>query len=525
MRHSAIPLHEQIVWVASRAVHVWVGGAGVPVVMIHGSPGNAAMLRELAEAVATRFAVFAFDTPGFGDSDALPGDELTVTDLADAVAATMASLSLPPAVVFGTHTGAAIGLELARRHPGRVLGAVLEGVPVFSPDEQRALASDRYMPAFAADELGGHYARTWTRFRDQHVWFPWYQRDPAHLNEVDLGSAEAIHRWVDMYFRAAPTYRAPYRAAITYGDTARAAIAELSVPVTFTAEAADMLYPHLVRLGQLPSRHRIVRISDSHEREVRLLELISERARDGREDVSGHLPGTGALAYVHLKHGSMFVRRYGANGGPPVLLLHDAPGAGRSLERRAVELADAADVVLPDLPGCGRSASLGTGVPDLGAYADALSELLDAMQVDTPVSVEGNGIGAALALEFGRRHPQQVSRVTLQDLCTHEGNVRAEWARRIAPRITIADDGHHWYRTWLMLRDSLVYRPWFSHTRAALRRLPASFDADQLHAWTLDVMRNHASYHEVVDAVYAWSPAAARAALPPSVGLRSAGAG
>jgi hypothetical protein len=83
---------------------------------------------------------------------------------------------------------------------------------------------------------------------------------------------------------------------------------------------------------------------------------------------------------------------------------------------------------------------------------------------------------------------------------------------RLAPRITLEDDGSHWYRTWLMLRDSLVHFPWYARDRGSLRRQPLDIDAYQLHAWTCDVMRQWNAYQQLVDAVLGWNSQAAIAA-------------
>ncbi|MBM3504453.1 MAG: alpha/beta fold hydrolase [Alphaproteobacteria bacterium] len=72
----------------------------------------------LAERLADRHTVFAFDSPGFGESDPLDLDHIEIEDLAEAVAATMRALKMPKCAVFGTHTGACIALEVARRWSG-----------------------------------------------------------------------------------------------------------------------------------------------------------------------------------------------------------------------------------------------------------------------------------------------------------------------------------------------------------------------------------------------------------------------
>jgi pimeloyl-ACP methyl ester carboxylesterase len=90
--------------VDGRRVHYRRTGEGPPLVMLHGSPGDGEMLAEEMAAAARRFTCLALDTPGFGDSDPLPGQVLTVADLAQATAEAMSALGLPPCRVYGTHT-------------------------------------------------------------------------------------------------------------------------------------------------------------------------------------------------------------------------------------------------------------------------------------------------------------------------------------------------------------------------------------------------------------------------------------
>lgn len=97
-------------------------------------------------AQADRDTCFAFDTPGFRLSDPLPQSEMTVADLADATLAAMDALGLPPLPVFGAHSGAAIALERGYRHPGRVTGLMLNGVPIFTREEVAPMRDTYFAP-------------------------------------------------------------------------------------------------------------------------------------------------------------------------------------------------------------------------------------------------------------------------------------------------------------------------------------------------------------------------------------------
>ena len=142
MTDSAMPIVRRFQQVGDRRVHYFRSGDGPPAVLIHSSPANARLLFKEIERLSRDFTVFAFDTPGFGLSDPLPLTTMTVADLADAMARTLDAIAMPRCPVFGTHTGAAIALELGVRHPERMTVLVLDGVPAFTDAECDAFFGD-----------------------------------------------------------------------------------------------------------------------------------------------------------------------------------------------------------------------------------------------------------------------------------------------------------------------------------------------------------------------------------------------
>jgi pimeloyl-ACP methyl ester carboxylesterase len=166
MRHK-----RRFVQVGERRVHYLSAGEGPPVVLIHSSPANAWLLMKEIERLSSDYTVFAPDTPGFGLSEPLPLPEMTVSDLADALAETLSAMQMPPCPMFGSHTGAAIALEFGVRHPLRVTGLVLDGVPAFTEAECELYFRD-YFRDIPATDLGGQYAEVWTRSATSRSGFP-----------------------------------------------------------------------------------------------------------------------------------------------------------------------------------------------------------------------------------------------------------------------------------------------------------------------------------------------------------------
>lgn len=501
---QARAIQRRFLRVGTRRVHYFRAGDGPPAVLIHSSPANARLLMKEIEELSRDHTVFAFDTPGFGLSEPLPPGILTVADLADAMAETLAAIAMPRCPMFGTHTGAAIALEFGVRHPGRITGLVLDGVPAFTDDEC-ARFFGTYFRTMPPSELGGHYADAWTRFRDQSMWFPWTNRTPDHLNPYDPGPPHSTHLWVSMFFEAAEHYAPAYRAASFYGARAIAAIAELTAPAVFTATDTDMLYPHLDRFPPLRDTQAIVPIGASN---MRKRALVAESfARFGAEGPApadcDAITSTTKIErqFVDGGAGQIHLRYAGDRSAPALLLFHDAPGSAEQAEPLITALARRFFVIAPDLPGNGESDGW-TAAPTIDQLADAAGQVLDRLGVGDAV-LYGIGFGSSVALAFARRWPGRVRAVALQGLPLPAAAERAALQAHYAPPIAIEADGAHWYRTWLMLRDSQVYWPWYDRRLSTLSRVEADFSARALHRWTMDVMRAHASYGHLIAAALA----------------------
>jgi pimeloyl-ACP methyl ester carboxylesterase len=94
-------------------------GEGEPLVLIpYTSADNACWAFQLP-AYTEHFHCVALDLPGSGESDKPPGPYST-EGYADQVSAFMSAVGIDSAHVAGMSLGAAVGLHLAARHPGRV---------------------------------------------------------------------------------------------------------------------------------------------------------------------------------------------------------------------------------------------------------------------------------------------------------------------------------------------------------------------------------------------------------------------
>jgi len=107
--------------------------------LLHMTPLSGAMFLPAAAAFGG-FRLLLPDLPGYGRSDPR-GDPWQMADWADSVADLLDSLGLAGVAVYGAHVGAAVALELAVRHPRRVLRLMLDGLPFPTPALRAAFAA------------------------------------------------------------------------------------------------------------------------------------------------------------------------------------------------------------------------------------------------------------------------------------------------------------------------------------------------------------------------------------------------
>lgn len=104
-----------------------------------------------------------------------------------------------------------------------------------------------------------------------------------------------------------------------------------------------------------------------------------------------------------------------ASGAAPILLIHGWGGTGGYWEQTAQALSATTRVIVPDLPGTGRSQPV-PQARNMHQQVDALVFLLEQLQVDR-MQIVGHSMGGAMALLLADRLPAQVERVVLTSLC------------------------------------------------------------------------------------------------------------
>ncbi len=146
----------------SGVVHVAEAGDGPPVLLLHQTPRSWDEFRDVLPLVGRGYRAIAMDTRGFGDSDPLPAEKVSIEGWAEAVSDLADALGLDRMAVVGHHTGAAIAVELAARAPDRVRRLVLSASPFVDAERRRKYAAlSRVVDEVEPRADGGHLLDLW----------------------------------------------------------------------------------------------------------------------------------------------------------------------------------------------------------------------------------------------------------------------------------------------------------------------------------------------------------------------------
>lgn len=99
-------------------------GRGQTVVLVHGGAEDSRTWTPQLDDLSDEFTVIAWDEPGAGESDDLPG-RFGLPDYADCLAGLIRALRVAPTTVVGLSWGTTVILELYRRHPSLIQAMVL----------------------------------------------------------------------------------------------------------------------------------------------------------------------------------------------------------------------------------------------------------------------------------------------------------------------------------------------------------------------------------------------------------------
>jgi pimeloyl-ACP methyl ester carboxylesterase len=494
MAEGAMKVTRHFIRVGEREVHYRRAGSGPPFVLFHVSPQSSAFVMPSMLPLADSHTLIALDTPGYGESDALPQTAPTMVDYADAALETLGALGIGSAPIFGAHTGANIAVELARRAPDRVAALVLDGLSLNSPEVSHDRIA-RYAVPFQPSADGAHLAWAWQHTRDQLIFWPWYQPHRPNRLKQDLRSADFIHDVV-LAKMAATRYWLGYRAA--FGHDYRDALYNCPVPTYFVTPDADVHTAVERSLKGLPANMHYV--DTDLDGQVDVIAGVLGKVKGDPSMGPSAQPGHRRKLYrntVSIGGDQRLIRRGGVEAGRPLVLLHGAMSTSAALVDRATALAAKRPVLALDVAGNGDSDPI--GAVDLAVYAEDVRTAITAAGLDA-FDLYGEGIGATLALEVARQAGARAGKLILDRPEFPADPLRRDMIDKVAPPIEARWDGSHFLTAWHMLRDAALFWPWYRTKAEAVRDVEPDIEPATLQARLLPWLKGRLTYGDYVRA-------------------------
>ncbi|MFG1777861.1 alpha/beta fold hydrolase [Micromonospora sp. NPDC049051] len=218
------------------------GDRGPTVALFHESPQASNVFEPAMGALGRSLRAFAFDTPGYGQSDP-PVGPLEIPGYARLLLDAIDALGIEEFAVAGQHTGASLALAVAEiAEPGRVTHAILSGLVLDRAEREELGAS--WAPDKPIDPAGGHLSDLWARYLE--IW----EQPPELVNLAVANIASVFER-----------YNWAYRAAFRYDPTD--ALRDVPCPVLLLTAERDMLaHCDAIALAVRPDA-KAVRLTDT----------------------------------------------------------------------------------------------------------------------------------------------------------------------------------------------------------------------------------------------------------------------
>lgn len=418
--------------VGNRRCHYRRCGAGPVLLMIHQSPRSSAEYAALMRQWGETFTCIAPDSPGFGQSDPLPGDP-SIDDFADALVDLLDALGLECVPAYGFHSGGIILVKALKRHPERFAALAVGGYAIWTPEEMQSF-SDSYLPAFQPQAYGEHLTWLWNRILEQSWFFPWFAVEPAKRLRGPHDDPAKVDAVVREMLDSGDAYRAGY-GAVLRAPRQMPEPGDITRPVLITAYDGDPLQEHIDRLGALPAGWAARKVATPEAHQQASLDFLSAYP-EAMPDRLGEVGDEGFIA-VQTPRFDGLIHWRGERDAP--LTVH---GPGRALELLAQ------DGLRIDLPGHGLSdAWTGAAPTDAAAWQAVIAAAVQALGATT---------------------------------IAHEPLPSGDPAR-LYPDLTPDRFGAYLVRAWSIVRAAHLFSPWYAASAATARDFdPAALEPARL---------------------------------------------
>jgi pimeloyl-ACP methyl ester carboxylesterase len=255
-------------------IHYRQVGFGDPILLLHASPRSGKMLENFGKMLSQSFQVIIPDLPGYGFSEAITQKVNNLYEVVPYLKAFLEALSINKISIYGTATGAQLGIAFALTHPESVKNLYLDNPAHFSEEEYQQI-SEKYFVSIAPKSDGSHLIDLWNHVKYSMMYFPWYDHSEEAQFSKTVPSDAIIADGVQAYIVAGERYDELYRAAFLHDKVDR--IQKLIVPTVIFKWKASILLKYIDRLlaFELPDNVEVVETEkDILERYNKMVVLI-----------------------------------------------------------------------------------------------------------------------------------------------------------------------------------------------------------------------------------------------------------
>ena len=295
MKTNPAMMEQKMIKIGEQVVHFRMKGNGLPIVLFHASPSSSKMFEPLIEALSQWFLVIAPDTPGYGRSQPLQWKSSKILDYVHFFQKFLHQLGLQQFAIYGTATGAQIGIRYGLEFPKEVQHLFLDNTAHFT-EGQRSRILETYFPDLTPQLDGSHLAKIWQIVSQMFQYFPWNQTDAAHRLNLPPMPAAVLHPFAKDFIQSGKNYDRAYRAAFEHERAEYVQV--LKVKTSLFDWKGSIIRPYTEQLlaHDLPSNIAIIETPlDRNERQKTMVEHIQKAHQSGEKinssDIAKHCIG------------------------------------------------------------------------------------------------------------------------------------------------------------------------------------------------------------------------------------------
>ncbi len=479
----------------NRQVRFLISGSGPLIFLLHQSPKSADEYKPQIELWSKDFTIIAPDTPGYGDSDPLAKDQVTIENIAQANIELADTLKIKEFGLYGFHTGAIISIAMAYHYPDRVKAIACNGVLVLSDNELENIR-EHYLPPYTPQWDGSHLSWLWSRMREQLVFFPWHERKAEARMKFDISDPKILHENSIEIMRAGDKYRQAYGAAFEY--RLERFVTKLTVPGLITAGETDPLSKCLEELT--PSDSVSIETSETHKVALEKSRAILLK-HPAESSLSLQLPVINdrnfTKSIIHSIQGDIKIEKNFETSTNPLFCLHPAGGSSKTIRFITESMAKEIDVCSVDLPGHGESDKDLIETDSIKLHTDIISQILND-EDSNQISIMAFQTSSASALDAAKNISVDVKKIILIEPWILDDQQINDYINKGLPQIKPDWSGGHLQAYWHMVRDSRLFWPWYNRTISGIIKGTPDLEEKQLDIEVTELIRSEGCWQKTM---------------------------